>query len=98
MAVRDVPLSDFQFVRCPVYDWPQDPDRVVADEGNAAVLIESIRSNTGIASEPGSGSVPDDGATPEPTPTESPTDAVQPDNVFGQTADETRCSAGNVAG
>lgn len=96
LAVQDVPLSDFRFARYPVYDWPQDPDRVVVDEVNAARLIQAIRENTDLAPEPGSGSVPTEGETPTP-PEEQPA-PEQPDNVFGQTAEETRCSAGNVTG
>lgn len=97
LAVRNVPLSDFRFVRFPVYDWPQDPDRVVADEVNAATLIQSIRDNAEFAPQPGSGSVPTEGAEPTEgaTPPPSATPTAQPDNVYGQTADETRCSAGN---
>lgn len=119
LAVKDVPLEDFQFVQYPVFDWAQDRNRVIPDEENAAILMQALEQNLPIDPQAGVGSVSADG---EPEPTEPPveeaqpsaeqpqteqppatdapapdaTEPVAPSNVFGQTAADARCSAGNA--
>lgn len=106
LAMKDVPFEDINFVQYPVYDDPDDPNRVVPDHESADILWAALAANQqlqvtghsdavvdadGNPIEPGT----DPGATPDPGATADPsTVVVLPDSIKGQSAAQTTCSNG----
>ena len=107
LAVKDVPFEDFVFTQYPVFVDPADENRRIPDEAQAEDLFAKINANVDLAvTAEGPGSVseeeaatgetpaPEESTTPEPGATENPGQLGS--NVTGQTAADTRCSAGNL--
>jgi len=111
MAVNDVPFEDINFVQYPVRTDPADVNRVVPDEqlaeklwaalaANEPIELTNDQNNTGgvvtVDPQPIEDPVeaaPTPGSTETPAPTET---AVPLDDIPGQSAADTTCSAGNL--
>ncbi|KAA9108115.1 LCP family protein [Microbacterium rhizomatis] len=111
LAVKSVPFDQIVFVQYPVFDDPDDPNRVVPDYKSADALWAALAANQPITltSNPdNSGGVivenPTPSATPDPvatdgsTPAPSETAVALPSNIPGVDASQQTCSAGNVSG
>lgn len=80
LAVKDVPLDEFTFVKYPVADAPWDKDRLIPLEDDAAVLFQAIADNRrlvvqndggeyggAVITDPGTTSSASPSAVPEPS-------------------------------
>ena len=102
----EIDPSRIAFVRMPVGADPDDPDRLVPAEPDAAEFWQALAADSAYSLEPAPGSESADassgdasasgGATvgPESTGTTPSTPAAPPPNVDGQTAADETCSVG----
>ena len=83
LAVNTVGLSNMVFVQYPASDAPWDPNRVIVDEGPAAVLNDALQRNLPLtlsADSLGRSAVLDPNApAPAPAPDGSATPSVEPE-------------------
>ncbi|MFT4135384.1 MAG: LCP family protein [Microbacterium sp.] len=107
LAVKNVPFDEIVFLQYPVYEDPNDPNRVVPDYDAADALWAALAANqplklTGDVSqgdgvvvvEPATPGTTDPSATPTPQATET---AIElPPEITGQTAAQETCSNGNL--
>lgn len=103
LAVKDVAVEDIVFVQYPNVVDPENPNRVVPDEANAAVLWEAVNANRqlqvthepnaqdGVVAQPGSPTSPS-----EETPSPGADIEMLPEAIKGNSADQRTCSNGNV--
>ena len=108
LAMKDVPLDQITFVNYPVFDDPDDRNKVVPDHESADRLWALLAANEQIqvarqrdavvpaVPDPGAPAdpvaTPDPGASPAPDSTTGP--VTLPDNITGQTAKQPTCSNG----
>lgn len=112
LAVKDVPFDEIVFLQYPVYDDPDDSNRVIPNEEAAAALWDALATNqplqlTGdvsqgegvVVADPGTTeppATPDPATTPGETPAPTDTAVALPSDIAGQTAAQETCSNGNV--
>jgi len=112
LAVKNVPFEEIVFLQYPVFDDPDDPNRVIPDKTAAEELWAALEANqplqlTGEVS--GGGGVvvvepttpveapaPDPSATSGATTPPADTSVELPSSIAGQTAAQETCSNGNV--
>ena len=110
LAVKDMPLEEFTFVKYPVADAPWDKDRLVPLEDDAAILFQAIAENRPLVVQNDGGEYGgavidgDEGSSPDPVvpePSSSPADnggsgdgVVLPPTVTGFTPADNACSRG----
>lgn len=110
LAVKDVPLEEFTFVKYPVADAPWDKDRLVPLEDDAAILFQAIAENRPLVVQNDGGEYggavidgdADSSTDPVvPEPSSSPADngasgdgVVLPPTVTGFTPADNACSRG----
>ncbi|WP_417554141.1 LCP family protein [Microbacterium sp.] len=106
LALKDVPVSDFTFVQYPVLDDPENANRVVPDEQNAAILWDAITANKQlqithqntkydgvVVKEPAPGT----STAPTPDPSATPGGVVDlPSSIKGTSAAVQTCSNGQT--
>lgn len=110
LAVRGLDFGKITFVQYPVFDDPDDNNRVVPDDESAQALMEAIKADhpLTITAGPGSGSVaptatPQPGASASTAPSATSSAAPAPsstavelgENVHGQSAAVQTCSNGS---
>ena len=109
LAMKDVPLQDFTFVKYPVADAQWDSDRLVPLEDDAAILFQAITENRPLIVQNDGGDYggavidtePDDSTTGTevPTPSAAPADepgaaVLLPQTITGFTPADNACSNG----
>ena len=112
LAVKNVPFEEIVFLQYPVFDDPDDPNRVIPDKTAAEELWAALEANqplqlTGEVSggegvvvveptTPVEAPAPDPSATSGATTPPADTSVELPSSIAGQTAAQETCSNGNV--
>ena len=112
LAVKNVPFEEIVFLQYPVFDDPDDPNRVIPDKTAAQELWAALEANqplqlTGEVSggegvvvveptTPVEAPAPDPSATSGATTPPADTSVELPSSIAGQTAAQETCSNGNV--
>ncbi|QDZ15198.1 LCP family protein [Humibacter ginsenosidimutans] len=110
LALKGLSFDKITFVQYPVFDDPEDDNRVVPDDESAQTLVDAIKADKPLAVTAGTGSgsvasTASPSAAPSTSPSSSgggtsgsPTPASTPvdlgDNVYGQNAATQTCSNG----
>ncbi|MBV0893992.1 LCP family protein [Microbacterium sp. NC79] len=88
MAMKDVPLDEFTFVKYPVADAPWDKDRLIPLEDDAAVLFQAIADNRRLVVQNDGGEYGGAVITvPSTTPSATPSAVPEPSASAGTSTD-----------
>ncbi|MGL3151499.1 LCP family protein [Microbacterium sp. A82] len=109
LALKDIPVSDYAFVRYPVADAPDDPNRLIPIRDAADQLFEALERNEPLLLADAAGQAPEAPVEPEapvdvevpvegeaPSPAPGETAVALPPSITGTTGETEGCVSGRV--